>query len=165
MSEKNYILSKDVAERKLKRMTLEILEQNSNENNIVLVGIRENGLIIASIIANLLKELSTKKIELIGLTIDKTNPIDVQLDQYEEFSNKVVIVVDDVINSGKTMLYALKPLLSFSTKKIQILVMVARSYKQFPIHPDYVGISLSTTLQEHIFVEVENQSILGAYLV
>jgi len=165
MSEKNYILSKDVAERKLKRMTLEILEQNSNENNIVLVGIRENGLIIASIIANLLKELSTKKIELIGLTIDKTNPIDVQLDQYEEFSNKVVIVVDDVINSGKTMLYALKPLLSFSTKKIQILVMVARSYKQFPIHPDYVGISLSTTLQEHIFVEVENQFILGAYLV
>ncbi|MCF8342917.1 MAG: phosphoribosyltransferase [Chitinophagaceae bacterium] len=165
MSEKNYILSKDVAERKLKRMTLEILEQNSNENNIVLVGIRENGLIIASIIANLLKELSTKKIELIGLTIDKTNPIDVQLDQYEEFSNKVVIVVDDVINSGKTMLYALKPLLSFSPKKIQILVMVARSYKQFPIHPDYVGISLSTTLQEHIFVEVENQSILGAYLV
>jgi pyrimidine operon attenuation protein/uracil phosphoribosyltransferase len=119
MSEKNYILSKDVAERKLKRMTLEILEQNSNENNIVLVGIRENGLIIASIIANLLKELSTKKIELIGLTIDKTNPIDVQLDQYEEFSNKVVIVVDDVINSGKTMLYALKPLLSFSPKKIQ----------------------------------------------
>jgi len=165
MSEKNYILSKDVAERKLKRMTLEILEQNSNENNIVLVGVRENGLIIASIIANLLKELSTKKIELIGLTIDKTNPIDVQLDQYEEFSNKVVIVVDDVINSGKTMLYALKPLLSFSPKKIQILVMVARSYKQFPIHPDYVGISLSTTLQEHIFVEVENQSILGAYLV
>ena len=165
MSEKNYILSKDVAERKLKRMTLEILEQNSNENNIVLVGIRENGLIIASIIANLLKELSTKKIELIGLTIDKTNPIDVQLDQYEEFSNKVVIVVDDVINSGKTMLYALKPLLSFSPKKIQILVMVARSYKQFPIHPDYVGISLSTTLQEHIFVEVENQFILGAYLV
>jgi pyrimidine operon attenuation protein/uracil phosphoribosyltransferase len=165
MSEKNYILSKDVAERKLKRMALEILEQNSNENNIVLVGIRENGLIIASIIANLLKELSTKKIELIGLTIDKNNPIDAQIDQYEEFSNKVVIVLDDVINSGKTMLYALKPLLNFSPKKIQILVMVARSYKQFPIHPDYVGISLSTTLQEHIFVEVENQSILGAYLV
>ena len=165
MSEKNYILRKDVAERKLKRMTLEILEQNSNENSIVLVGIRENGLIIASIIANLLQELSTKKIELIGLTIDKNNPIDVQLDHYEEFSNKVVIVVDDVINSGKTMLYALKPLLSFSPKKIQILVMVARIYKQFPIHPDYVGISLSTTLQEHIFVEVENKSILGAYLV
>jgi pyrimidine operon attenuation protein/uracil phosphoribosyltransferase len=165
MSEKNYILSKDVAERKLKRMALEILEQNSNENNIVLVGIRENGLIIASIIANLLKELSTKKIELIGLTIDKNNPIDAQIDQYEEFLNKVVIVVDDVINSGKTMLYALKPLLNFSPKKIQILVMVARSYNKFPIHPDYVGISLSTTLQEHIFVEVENQTIFGAYLV
>lgn len=165
MSEKNYILSKDVAERKLKRMALEILEQNSNENNIILVGVRDNGFIIASIIANLLNELSTKKIELIGLTIEKKNPIDVLLDNYEDFSNKVVIVVDDVINSGKTMLYALKPLLNFSPKKIQILVMVARSYKQFPIHPDYVGISLSTTLQEHIFVEVENQSIIGAYLV
>ena len=165
MSEKNYILSKDVAERKLKRMALEILEQNSNENNIVIVGVKENGFIIASIIANLLQELSTKKIELIGLTIDKNNPIDVHLNNYEDFTNKVVIVVDDVINSGKTMLYALKPLLNFSPKKIQILVMVARSYKQFPIHPDYVGISLSTTLQEHIFVEVENQSIIGAYLV
>jgi len=165
MSEKNYILSKDVAERKLKRMALEILEQNSNENNIVLVGVKDNGFIIASIIANLLQELSTKKIELIGLTIDKNNPIDVHLNNYEDFTNKVVVVVDDVINSGKTMLYALKPLLNFSPKKIQIFVMVARSYKQFPIHPDYVGISLSTTLQEHIFVEVENQSIIGAYLV
>jgi pyrimidine operon attenuation protein/uracil phosphoribosyltransferase len=62
------------------------------------------------------------------------------------------------------MLYALKPLLAFSPKKIQILVMVARSYKQFPIHPDYVGISLSSTLEEHIFVEVEAHKIMGAYL-
>jgi pyrimidine operon attenuation protein/uracil phosphoribosyltransferase len=164
MSEKKYILTPEIAERKLKRMALEILEHNSNENHIVLVGIQHNGFIIACVIAQLLQEHSSKKIDLVALSIDKSNPMDVDLVSPIDFSEKVVIVVDDVINSGKTMLYALKPLLAFSPKKIQILVMVARSYKQFPIHPDYVGISLSSTLEEHIFVEVEAHKIMGAYL-
>jgi pyrimidine operon attenuation protein/uracil phosphoribosyltransferase len=81
-----------------------------------------------------------------------------------DFTNKVIILVDDVANSGKTLLYALKPFLAFHPKKIQMLVLVERSHNSFPVHPDYVGLSVSTTLQEHIYVEVEEGKIAGTYL-
>jgi len=86
------------------------------------------------------------------------------MDAELDFNDKVVILIDDVTNSGKTLLYAIKPLLNYYPRKIQILVMVERSHKQYPVQADYVGISLSSTLQEHIYVEVENDKILGAYL-
>jgi pyrimidine operon attenuation protein/uracil phosphoribosyltransferase len=76
----------------------------------------------------------------------------------------VVIIVDDVSNSGKTLTYALKPILSFSPRKVQTLVMVERSHRKFPVHPDYVGLSLSTFLHEHIYVEVEGNQVTGAYV-
>ena len=78
---------------------------------------------------------------------------------------QVVIIVDDVVSSGKTLLYSVKPFLEFQPKKIQTLVLVERSYKSFPVRPDYVGLSISTTLLEHIFVEVKNDEVTGAYLV
>ncbi|MEJ7769041.1 MAG: phosphoribosyltransferase family protein, partial [Chitinophagaceae bacterium] len=79
--------------------------------------------------------------------------------------DSVIILIDDVTNSGKTLLYALKPFLAHHPKKIQTLTLVERSHKLFPVSSDYVGISLATTLQEHIFVEVENGQVSGAYLV
>jgi len=69
-----------------------------------------------------------------------------------------------VANSGKTLLYALKPFLDYQPQKIQTLILVERSHKTFPIHPDYVGLSIATTLQEHIYVEVNSEEVLGAYL-
>ena len=81
-----------------------------------------------------------------------------------DFNDKVIIVVDDVANSGKTLLYALKPFLDFHPRKIQTLVLVARSHNSFPVHPDYVGLSIATTLQEHIYVEVGDDKVLGAYM-
>ncbi len=81
-----------------------------------------------------------------------------------DFNDRVVILVDDVTNSGKTLMYALKPFLQQYPKKIQMLVMVERSHKKFPVQPDYVGLSLSSTLHEHIYVEVEGDRITGAYL-
>ncbi len=86
------------------------------------------------------------------------------IDPATDFTNKVIIVVDDVSNSGKTLLYALKPFLDFSPKKIQTLVLVERSHTSFPVRPDYVGLSIATTLQEHIYVEVHGEKITGAYL-
>jgi pyrimidine operon attenuation protein/uracil phosphoribosyltransferase len=74
------------------------------------------------------------------------------------------IIVDDVVNSGKTLLYSVKPFLEFQPKKIQTLVLVERSHNNFPVQSDYVGLSISTTLQEHIFVEVQGDEITGAYL-
>ncbi len=76
-----------------------------------------------------------------------------------------VVVIDDVTNSGRTLLYALKPLLEFHPKSIQTLVMVERMHKLFPVNPDYVGLSVATTLQEHIQVEVEGDVVTGAYIV
>ena len=81
-----------------------------------------------------------------------------------DFNGQVVIIVDDVVNSGKTLLYSVKPFLEFQPKKIQTLVLVERSHNNFPVHPDYIGLSLSTTLLEHIFVEVQGDEVTGAYL-
>jgi pyrimidine operon attenuation protein/uracil phosphoribosyltransferase len=77
---------------------------------------------------------------------------------------KVVILVDDVANSGKTLLYALKPFLSFHPRKIQTLVLVERTHKMFPVNSDYVGLSVATTLQENIIVEVSNGEVTGAWM-
>jgi pyrimidine operon attenuation protein/uracil phosphoribosyltransferase len=163
-TEKNYILSAEVAEKKLKRMAYEILENNIGESHVVLAGIKQNGYVIAQKLLGLLSEISDISFQLISLTLDKKHPSSVQMDSALDFNDKVVILIDDVTNSGKTLLYAIKPLLNYYPRKIQILVMVERSHKQYPVQADYVGISLTSTLQEHIYVEVENDKILGAYL-
>jgi pyrimidine operon attenuation protein/uracil phosphoribosyltransferase len=161
---KNYILDKSVAAKKLKRMAYEILENNVNEEYIILAGIRESGSIVARNIQNILSEISKVKTDLITITLDKHQPKDVRLSQQLDFNDKVIIVIDDVANSGKTLLYGLKPFLEFQPRKIQTLILVERSHKAFPIHPDYVGLSIATTLQEHIYVEVNNEEVTGAYL-
>jgi pyrimidine operon attenuation protein/uracil phosphoribosyltransferase len=161
---KNYILNQQVAAKKLKRMAYEILENNINEDYIILAGIRESGSVVARNIQKLLSEISSVKTELITITLDKHQPKDVRVSQQLDFNDKVIIVIDDVANSGKTLLYALKPFLEYLPKKIQTLILVERSHKTFPVHPDYVGLSIATTLQEHIYVEVSDEEVLGAYL-
>lgn len=161
---KNYILSADAAAKKLQRMAYEILENNPEEKHLILAGIRENGYVVAQALAEILRRISDKSVELIGIKVDKSTHADIRLDSPVDFTGKVVILTDDVTNSGKTLTYALKPVLSFYPKTIQTLVMVERSHKRFPIHPDYVGLSLSTFLHEHIFVEVEGGRVTGAYV-
>ena len=161
---KNYILSADAAAKKLQRMAYEILENNPEEKHLILAGIRENGYVVAQALAEILRRISDKSVELIGIKVDKSTHADIRLDSPVDFTGKVVILADDVTNSGKTLTYALKPVLSFFPKTIQTLVMVERSHKRFPIHPDYVGLSLSTFLHEHIFVEVEGGRVMGAYV-
>ena len=161
---KNYILDQFTASRKLQRMAYEIVENNLDEEAIILVGIRENGSIIAENIQQILQEISAIRSEIIHLSLDKRSPGEIKLSREPDFNNKVIIVVDDVANSGKTMLYAIKPFLAYHPKKIQTLVMVERTHKAFPISSDYVGISVATTLQEHIYVEVEGSSVVGAWM-
>ncbi len=145
-------------------MALEIIENNMDEKNIILAGIRESGSVVANCIRQILSEISSLQTEVINITLDKKEPKEVTLSKKMDFNGKVIIIVDDVANSGKTLLYALKPFLDFLPKKIQALVLVARSHNSFPVHPDYVGLSIATTLQEHIFVEVSDDKVLGAYL-
>ncbi len=162
--EKKYILDEAASSRKLRRMALEILENNVEEKGVILAGIHERGSVVARSIQRMLAEVSNLETELISVSLDKKKPGEVRLSSQLDFNDRVIIVIDDVANSGKTLLYALKPFLAFHPRKIQTLVLVERSHNSFPVHPDYSGIVLSTTLQEHIFVEVDGEKVMGAYL-
>jgi len=164
-TDKKYILSKEVVEKKLRRMAFEILENNIDEKEIILAGIRESGSVVAKVIQKMLGEISAIKTELITITLDKNEPTNVSLNKSFDFNGKVIVVIDDVSNSGKTLLYALKPFIVSHPKKIQTLVLVERTHTSFPVRPDYVGLSIATTLQEHIFVEVKGEEVTGAYLI
>lgn len=145
-------------------MAYEIVENNIDEKEIVLAGIRMSGSVVAKNIQQLLSSISTIKTELITIELDKKQPKDVVLSKDLDFNGRVIIVIDDVANSGKTMLYAMKPFLKFHPKKIQTLALVERTHKAFPVSTDFSGLSVATTLQEHIYVEVEGDSVKGAYM-
>ena len=166
MADKNYILNREGAEQKLHRMALELAEHLSGDTNpVVIIGIRNSGTVIAEKIGALLREYVTNEITIISVTMDKTHPTTVVPSEKIDFNELHVVITDDVTNSGKTLLYALKPLLDFHPKTIQTLVLVERMHKLFPVKPDYVGLSVATTLQEHIQVEVEDGEVVGAYIV
>ncbi len=160
----HFILSKEIAYQKIHRMAYEIVEQNVNEKQIILAGIKENGSVIATALYQVLKEIFKGEIKIIEIKIDKKDPKNISLSEKINFDNKVILVVDDVANSGKTLLYALRPFLDFYPKKIQTLVLVERSYKEFPVSPDYVGLSVSTASTEKIIVAVSKGKIERATL-
>ncbi|MBN8782827.1 MAG: phosphoribosyltransferase [Sphingobacteriales bacterium SCN 48-20] len=164
MGGKKYILDQAVAARKMRRMALEILEQNTEEAGIILVGIEGSGAVVARNILQMIEQEGTLPVQFISLSLDKRRPAEVTLSETPDFTDKVIIVVDDVANSGKTLLYALKPFLNYYPRKIQTLVLVGRRHNSFPVYPDYVGLELATTLQEHIYVEVEGAEVKGAYM-
>lgn len=158
------ILDKDSIKMKLERMALEIVENNLEEDSIILVGIEENGSVIARSVEKLLKQYSTLNVQLVNLRLDKKHPGEIILSQQLNITDKVIVLVDDVANSGKTILYSLKPFLEFHPKKIQTLALVERTHKIFPVNLDYKGLSVATTLQEHIYVEVQGEEVVGAYM-
>jgi pyrimidine operon attenuation protein / uracil phosphoribosyltransferase len=164
MPDRKYILDKEVAAKKLRRMAYEILENNIDEPKIILAGIRENGCVVAKSIQKILSEICSIKTELISINLNKREPKEIDLSEKLDFDDQVVVVIDDVASSGKTMLYAIKPFLQYHPKKIQTLALVGRTRKSFPIKTDYVGISIATTLQEQIYVEVDGDEVTGAYL-
>ena len=143
-------------------MTLEIAERNTDVERIILVGIEPNGSVMAGQIKNLLPEWFHGTIEELTLTLNKRQPTDVFMSASTDMNNAVVVIVDDVANSGKTLTYALKPLLQYFPQKIQTLVLVDRTHKEFPVKPDYVGLSIATTLQDFIDVELANGELTGA---
>jgi pyrimidine operon attenuation protein/uracil phosphoribosyltransferase len=165
MMEKKYILDETGVAMKIRRMAYEMLENNPAEEHLVIIGILHHGIVIAQQLSAILQEIAPRiTVDLLTLGMNKERPSAIEISKDIDFNNQVIILVDDVTNSGKTLLYALKPLLDFYPRKIQTLVLVERSHKIYPIHPDYVGISLATTLQERIVVETEGSTVKGAYL-
>jgi pyrimidine operon attenuation protein/uracil phosphoribosyltransferase len=158
------ILSEEQIKHKLKRMAYEIWEDNSHEEEIVLLGIAKGGAVIASSLKKILDKESDLKCTLEILNIDKGNVLDFTYKPSMDLTGKCVVLVDDVANSGKTLLYAMKPILDYVPKKIQLVVLVDRKHKNYPVVPDVIGLSVASTLQEHIVVTVEGNKITGAFL-
>lgn len=158
------ILNKENADKKLRRMALEVAERNDEKESLILIGIKENGIFIANKIATYLKEVFPGDIKVIDLWLDKKDPGEIKLSEEVSFNHKTILLIDDVANSGRTMLYALKPLLQHKPLEIQTLALVERTHKKFPVAVDYVGLSISTTLQENIVVDVVNGEVAGARL-
>lgn len=161
---KNCILNRQAIAQKMKRMALEVTEQNLDEQELIIAGVNGNGEIVAKCLTKELDGTYPFKIRTITIHINKKNPLQVSINESIDFNNKVVIIVDDVANTGKIIMHALKPFLDFQLKKIQTFVLVERSHKLFPIQNDYTGLSVTTTLQEHISVETSGDEITGAWL-
>jgi pyrimidine operon attenuation protein / uracil phosphoribosyltransferase len=154
---KNIILSQSEIQHKTKRIAYQIYETFVDENEVVLAGIANSGYIFAQKIANELAKISDLKVILCEVKINKNNPQD-QITtslKVEEYQNKGLVLIDDVLNSGTTLIYGVKHFLDVPLKKFKTAVLVDRNHKKYPVKADFKGISLSTSLLEHIQVVFE----------
>lgn len=163
---KTIVLDERQINQKLDRIAYEIVENNFDDKKLFLVGIIGNGFEIAKELAERLEKIGEQEITVVELTIHKKNPLDHEISTsvpMEMFDNNTIILIDDVINSGHTMQYALIKVLERPTKRVKTVALVDRKHRNFPIRCDYVGLTLSTTLQDRI--EVELDGVKRAYLV
>ncbi|TCC94527.1 phosphoribosyltransferase [Pedobacter frigiditerrae] len=151
------ILDKKQIEQKINRIAYQILEDNLTEKEIVLAGIWDRGYKLAIRLKTVLESIATFKVTLLRVDLEKQNSkLVAKTDLGEsEWKNKVIILVDDVLNSGKTLAYGLGVFLNTPHKKIRTVVLVDRSHKIFPIATDFVGLELATILKEHVDVVMD----------
>ncbi|MAT54603.1 MAG: phosphoribosyltransferase [Saprospirales bacterium] len=161
------ILNDRQIRQKITRLAFEIVENNFDEEEIILAGINRNGMSFAKLLFDQLQAISKQRFLLCTLKLNPADPLeyDVQLSIPErECEGKVVIVVDDVANTGRTIFYACKPLMNTLPKKVEAAVLVDRTHKSFPIKVDYVGLSLATTLLEDIDVQIRDVEEFSVFL-
>ena len=159
--DKKKILTNSQIKRKIKRISLQIIESNVEEKEVVLAGIEQNGFLLAKELNKMITELSKLSIKLCSLKIDKKNPlnnISTSLNS-SEYKNKSIVVVDDVLNSGSTLMYAVKHFLDTELRQLKTAVLVDRNHKKYPIKADFKGVSLSTSIQNHVQVQFDKNSI------
>ena len=159
--DKKKILTNSQIKRKIKRISLQIIESNIEEKEVFLAGIEQNGFLLAKELNKMITELSNLNIKLCSLKIDKKNPlnnISTSLNS-SEYINKSIVVVDDVLNSGSTLMYAVKHFLDTELRQLKTAVLVDRNHKKFPIKADFKGVSLSTSIQNHVKVQFDKNSI------
>ena len=157
MNQPSLILNALQIKQRVDRIAYQIYEDASNEQELIIAGISNSGYQFAIVLNEVLKTICPIPTKLIEIKLDKENPSKYQLHPnhpISDFNNKTIIIVDDVLNSGKTLMYSLKPFLEGDVKKIRTVLLVNRDHKRYPVAADYVGITLSTTLQEHIRVEL-----------
>ena len=153
--------------QKVKRLAIEILEHNFGEPEIILAGINNNGMVFSELLLQELTKISNTPITVTRIRLNPANPLasDIILEMPpEEVKGKVLIIVDDVANTGRTIFYAIKPLLDVLPKKVEVAVLVDRSHKSFPIRVDYYGLSLATTLKNNIDVHIREEQERAVFL-
>lgn len=165
MVKKTLILDEQKIALKLQRMAYQVWEANSSEKELVVAGVEGSGTIIAKYLADALRQISPIKIIETTIRVNKKNPLLSPGSVDEDLNGKSIVLVDDVANSGRTLLYAMKPLLQFGLKKILVAVLIDRTHKSFPVSPDIVGHTIATTLQEHVEVECTGDKAQAVYLV
>ena len=157
--QKTIILNNEQIQHKTKRIAYQIYESNINEKQVILAGIKENGYIFAKKIKHALEKISPIEVVLCEVVINKKKPLEAVTTSLttSDYKNKSLILVDDVLNSGTTLIYAAKLFLEVPLKRFKTVVLVNRNHKKYPIKADFKGISLSTSMQEHICVEFEGK--------
>lgn len=161
----NIILNHKEVLNKIRRIAYQIYEVNYKEDEIVIAGIADNGYFLAEKIVEILKEISDSKISICKVHINKKKPLEpIYTDMStEEYKNKPLVLVDDVLHSGTTLIYVIKHFLEVPLKKFKTAVLVNRNHKKYPVKADFKGISLSTSIKEHVVVEFSPNEII-AYL-
>ena len=154
MTGNNIILDNEQIEHKIRRIAYQIYESNVDETNLIIAGIAKNGFIFAKRLKLVLEEISDLKIELCEVRIDKKNPLNQVKTSLSPlaYENKSIVLADDVLNSGTTLIYGVKHFLEVPLKQFKTVVLVDRSHKKYPVKADFKGISLSTSLNETVKV-------------
>ena len=161
------ILNQRQIQQKIKRLAIEILEHNLGAAEIILAGINNNGMVFAELLMQELISITEIPITVTRIRLNPAKPLssEILLEMPpEQAHDKVIIIVDDVANTGRTIFYAIKPLLDILPKKVEVAVLVDRTHKSFPIRVDYYGISLATTLKETINVEIRKVKERAVFL-
>lgn len=159
-AETTTILNKTEIAHKLKRIAYQIYEANVSEKSIVIAGIKDNGFLLAKKLKDQVEKISPIKVTLCEVYIDKknpTNPITTSLST-ADYKNTSLLLVDDVLHSGTTLIYGVKHFLNVPLKQFKTAVLVDRNHKKYPVKVDYKGISLSTSINENVAVIFEKNN-------
>jgi pyrimidine operon attenuation protein/uracil phosphoribosyltransferase len=166
VAEKSLILNDRQVQQKIRRMAFEIYEHNFKEKSIVVAGIEGQGYVLATLLVKQVQLISPLEITLVKVSLDKLSPSQsgVSLDcDVKSLKKKCIVLVDDVLNTGRTFAYGMKPFLDVEVKKIETAVLVNRSHTLFPIYPQYTGFELATTIKDHVEVNLGKEA--AVYLV
>ncbi|WP_338872662.1 phosphoribosyltransferase family protein [Spirosoma sp. SC4-14] len=161
------ILNAEQIRQKIRRIAFQIYENNFEETALLLAGITGEGFVLAKALANELQRIAPFAVEIMQLNLDKTQPSQptVEPDRADlDYTNKVVIVIDDVLYTGRTLAFSLQPFLNVPVRKLQVAVLIDRNYPRYPVAADYKGYELSTTLTDHVDVVLSDEQTLGVYL-